>query len=493
MGSNFLYGQSSLELDSLELMKVLGDYQRNGGPLWELDFEKPVNSNEAIKDYQILLSILQKESPNLYRYRSQAGMDSLFAQHLTELSGTVNYLDFTRIIARTFNEMGCGHSGWSHSKEFRRYRDKAMTFFPLQIISINDRYYVQNAGSNSMLKPGDEIIKINGSSPSQLNAKFRKFMYRDGTGLLGNEDEISNYFQNAYSNFIDNPATFHLVVQYKDSDLLEVDLKGLTKEELKMANQVESSRSKSRLPLEFEYVDSMETGIYTILWFQKEYIQSKGQSFENYTDSVFQFLEESKGSNLIIDLRDNPGGWTAYGKYLLRYLVDDTGRFMEAVYFNRRKVNTFDPLVLYDPEMEDSMELKDEGNLLKWVNYPNQLIVPMNSNRFKGKVWVLINENSRSCSAVTASALKRLTDAEFLGQQAGGAQGEQGGFVKSFQLPYSGVLVHISTARYIMDGNIENALVGVQPDYLVTYKYEEKVSGIDKEMKLVFELIKEQN
>ena len=218
-------------------------------------------------------------------------------------------------------------------------------------------------------------------------------------------------------------------------------------------------------PLRYKFIDSLNTGIYAIHGFNKAHIAHYGQDFETFTDSVFSDLEHQKAEHLIIDLRGNVGGWTAYGKELFTYFISKPVRYIDNVEIKKTDKFTFKELITHLPGYLDTFQFDPlpNGNY-QWTNYPSLMANPCDT-RFNGTVYILTDEMTRSCSGIFSSMMREHTSAIFLGQETGSSRCGAGGMVMSVRLPYTGINVHFSTAKYTTAIHDNKNASGVIPDY----------------------------
>ena len=478
--------------EPLDFEAIYSEYSAHKKPLADIDFDKPLNPSWMKADFQILRRILEEANPNLYRYAGPSKMDSLFQKTLCQLKDSLSYRDFTKQIAQLFNTMACGHSGWLHSKEYRRYRKKSMRFFPLEILSIKDRYYiVKNNSRDTTISLGTEILAINNQDPAAINQQLRKYMYKDGTSLPEAETEISKYFPNAYSNFIAEPEVFRLKLKDSNGAYQQVEIPALAKSEIDSISQSRYAPAKQMgKPLVLELDSTKSIARYRIKWFRKEYIESRGQDFNAFTDSVFQLLESNAIEHLIIDLRGNVGGWTAYGKRLFSYFIDEPMPYINKVELSSLDSFSFQPLMLSDQGLSDTMQFhRNADNRYEWENYPNLMAYPATNNHFIGQVYILSDEESRSCSAVFAALMKSHTEALFIGEECGAAQCGSGGMVMAVMLPFTGITIFTSTAKYSSNVSDPENSRGLKVDYRIKPSLQDYLNNHDSQLEFTYKLI----
>lgn len=111
------------------------------------------------------------------------------------------------------------------------------------------------------------------------------------------------------------------------------------------------------------------------------------------------------------------------------------------------------------------------------------------SNRYKGKLYVLINGASGSMAAVVASFLKGNGRGIFIGEESGGTmEGNTSHQSARLVLPNSKIRIAIPLIK------TTNAVAfakgrGVEPDYYVTPKIDDILKGIDTELNFALSLI----
>jgi hypothetical protein len=421
-------------------------------------FDEKLNPKQLQADFAVFRASLEDVNPNLYRYRSKASMDSLFERQACQLADSIGYLEFLRLIARSLNAMACGHSTWNHNPHFYDFRDSNMVFFPFKLKCLDDKLFIdQNWSLDRSVASGTEVLSIN-NQPSELLLKtLRAHMYKDGYSVPFAEDGISTYFSNAYSNFVDNPQHFELALK-TETGKHKHRIIALKKTAIDSLKKLRYAPAKEMgIPLRLSIDGSSAS--YTIKWFRNEYIEAKGQNFNRFTDSVFTVLKAHNISDLTIDLRDNHGGWTANGKELFSYFIEEKQAYINKVEFLKIDSFAFAKLILSAPEITDSMNFKvNEAGRLEWTNYPSLLVHPAAADkRFTGDVTILINEGTLSAAAIFSSRMRLLSDSiTFHGQENAAAMGGQGGMIMRFQLPYTGIIIQTSTAKYSIEtGNLD--------------------------------------
>lgn len=414
-----------------------------GPGLLEIDFQSKIDPKYLQTDFALLKAALEEASPNLYRYHSETEVEDFFSRQITKMQDSLSYFEYLGLLAESFHFMGCGHSSWSHHPNFYAFRDTAILLFPAKVQIKDGQLFLQeNYQTEYRLKPGDRILSINGLADSILLRTLKKRMYQDGEAAAENYQDIARYFPNAYSNFISQDSLFEIEVKAGEH-VKTFTLKGLSKAEIAQYQNTDKSPF-----LELDIRESESIARYKIAWFRNEGIAARGQNFNRYTDSVFNLLAERSIDTLVIDLRQNVGGWTANGAKLLSYFLEEEKSYINQVYFKKISDYSFSSLIAQMPSIEDSMEIQaDTMGRLQWLNYPSLKVKP-SAKRFEGTLVILIDEWTRSAAGVFCSLARKYTQAIFIGPENASARGGQGGMLMSIRLPYTGIPVYFSTARY---------------------------------------------
>lgn len=476
------------------LENVYNQYVANGGPLIDFDFNRKYSPNAIQWDLLVLKSVLEEAKTDLGSL-DQVRIKNAFIRANANAADSLSYLEFAQEIARIFNSVGCGHSGLGHHPDYYPYRSENMVFFPLDIYIIGDRYFIKNNFSFDMRpRPFDEILSINGQTPAEISKTLKMHMSLDGLSAAEGTTLVQDYFTMMYSNFVDNPSLFNLKTRnYTTQAESKIDLKPLHLISLDANRNKRKKKIVNAKPLKFEVNKTKNSAVYRIESFRNDNMNKNNQDFNDFTDSIFAELNKQEIGNLIIDIRGNTGGWTANGTYLFSYFIDATQPYISSVETIKYKDYSFAPLITTEPGYLDSFQLeKTENGLYSWVNYPSLEVSPAPNNKFNGKCYILIDDLSRSCSAVFSALMKSHTNAVFIGRETGGGQNKTYGMVMGIRLPYTGLMVHFATAKYSLNVKDPSDHKGVIPDHQVLNTIEDFKNGEDPQMKFANELIKGQ-
>lgn len=220
--------------------------------------------------------------------------------------------------------------------------------------------------------------------------------------------------------------------------------------------------------------------LYTMKEYDKNICYLKISSFTGSSqeiDSLFKIINNKNYSFLIIDLRDNPGGGINSGLRTAQYLVNKTlngGIFLTRKWFdNNTKIPKPDEYKNYPTISEANHEL-----LLKNLHQYEGVTITANpvENSFKGKVYILTNENTGSTCEPIVFGLKQNKYATIVGQKTAGAMLTSEKFDAG-----DGFIITVPTADFYTSEGFRIDGIGVTPN--IEVKSNESLNYVIEQIK----------
>ena len=226
--------------------------------------------------------------------------------------------------------------------------------------------------------------------------------------------------------------------------------------------------------------------------------------FTKIIDSLFSGLANDKRvKNLILDLRTNEGGSTDARNALLKYILPrnfEAKQYQERQFYSFLQVpkklipylNTWDNS-FFDPK-PDSLFKKNELGFYEdqsdeGKTNTNFADFKMNSNSFKGNVYLMTSPVNCSAAFEFAWVFKQYKAGKIVGQKTGGTkQGLNGGRFFFLRLPYSRIEIDLP---FIYQAHTEQRDEGISPDYMTAPTQQGIHNGQDTQLNFVLKLIDE--
>jgi len=271
---------------------------------------------------------------------------------------------------------------------------------------------------NDAISPGDEILKVNGLSVSEIKENMMLHVTSDGYNQTHKLHKINQTFAEQYATFIEHPDEFKIEFRKPGND----EIKEVTVLPVHH-NLIETARAEIDKTPTISFPDD-KTMVWTIKSFLSEDIRKCGRNFKSYYKVVFRMLEKRKVENLIIDLRGNYGGIHTACVELFRYLTDESFKPME-----------------YVEKVARSGESRTK--LISKPNYALHKKNPSNPH-FSGKLMLLVDGGSYSATTEFVALIRRHNRGVVVGEESGGGfHGCTAGRTYSAKLPNTGIKVYV--------------------------------------------------
>jgi hypothetical protein len=428
----------------------------------------------AREDLQVLYARLQEEHVDLFARRSREDYDAHMARLRASIDGPVPRSEFHLVLQ---DAMAFGRIGHAKSEapvgDVMAHIQAGGSIIPLSITYRDDKMITDNWASpeGGALPPGSRITRLGGLSLEQFEARLRPMVSADTDRLFRSQIELLM------------PALLFLV--FGDVEVLQVeyvDPEGETGSHAVKAVGLQAMyamQDERALPRPGR--DASER-VFRDLGDQVFYLQpgpfyakedERGEDggdyeigpFEAFVDRAFATLAESGSRQLIIDLRNNPGGDASFSDLIIARLVDKPYRFASR-YEVRAGRNTKESWAGkdYEPDtfagrISAAIEAAEVGERVAVV-LPE--VQPITVNAFDGKVWVLIDKHSYSNTAVVAALMQDLEIATIVGEETADLATTYGA-VERFSLPNSGAAI-VYPKAYMVRPSGDVSVRGVVPD-----------------------------
>lgn len=429
------------------------------------------------EDFAYLRGYLERTHPMLYLHHTKAGAQ----QTLDSLSATLNeshaLLEFYRTVAFTMAWVGCEHSSAGYGPGFDRLLKKA-PLLPYQLyISGGNVQVAVNMTSNRSIRPGDELVSINGYPIDSIRRVLHAFVPADGYIETSKDQFLSSMaFSIWYYLFVEQATVYHL--QFKTSaGVVKQTVKAVSLDKLnRLAQKNPINRPVFQLaadlkewrrePLRVTMVPEQRAAVLSVQTFSVEQ-----QTFRRSLDSLFGLVKQGNVERLIIELQNNGGGDVELAADLLSYFIKAPTSLVAYSYLltdrmeDLRKSNI--PADVLDSVSKYIEPLNAEGRALVRLTELSGELKPLTprSDRFSGQVFLYVNGGTSSAASSFAAVMKGLGLATIVGEETAGTYAGGGTVIGlDLVLPHSGITIHSGLVyqRHRTEGGLAHR--GVMPD-----------------------------
>ncbi|MBQ0735502.1 S41 family peptidase [Aquimarina celericrescens] len=458
-----------------------------------------LTKEQIIEDYTILKNVLTKGYPRLYEYTSQSEWDSLFSNfENTKIPNIENSSDLYKSITELTDYVRDGHL-----IVMRPQLDSVPKLFPLILKIVDEKFYTDTEDFGIPI--GSEILSIDNIKGTELRQMFLKYAPSDGFNTSKKDRQIEREF--GILHFYEFGAKDAYQVTYKtpSNEVLTKNINSQSFESIggrfvnrnsyfsiyhKAANKLEFAKNTIGKKVPFVYfIDSLNTAVLKMNSFQVDV-----EKFQSELKNIFKNINRKKVENLIIDIRQNDGGYPLNSIAAFSYIAHQPFKQQKSssvitsslpeVNYSQNLVNGYTFETFFQKYYQNA--LRKENEWVSMIDENQQLMIP-NKKGFKGKTYVLIGGKTFSAGSSFALFCKN-QGITLIGEETGGGYYTQtGGYPIIYTLPNSKIKVLISfvkISRYTQDTTIKKGS-GILPDIEIPLTIKDLIDGKDSQLDYV--------
>lgn len=370
---------------------------------------KPISSltkAQAKEDFMICINALKEAYPGLYQVVTPAELEQFVAEIMTAIESKGKILTYTEvrnIIKRTVARIHDSHISMRPPVWEKR---KPLVFRPQIYMGwINDTLYCTNATMEYQHLIGQRILSVNGISADSA----RKLVASDISGYDAKAQGYVDYrlaVDGFYPLFLNREATPTFDMQVELAGGQKLDIKGLDSRKgapLYIANTqwfMNMNRHNGSYVLKKINPSTAYIGL-------SNFVQNQVE-----VEEIARFIKDnSMTSNLIIDVRNNGGGVEEVLEKLYSYIAGEPMFLQSYSKVNKRGgFECFKYAINYPVGAEIFPDFRAEAGRDGFYQYPEggeKKVEPDSVVNYKGRVYVLTNENSASAATLFPALLVR--------------------------------------------------------------------------------------
>lgn len=450
-----------------------------------------LTQEQILEDYTILKNVLTQGHPNLYEYTSKSEWDSLFKYfEEAKLKSIQDNHELYKSLIELTDYVRDGHLIVMHP-----HLDSIPKMFPVLLKIINDKLYTDTDDFGIPL--GSEIVSIDGINGIELRRKLMKYAPSDGFNTSKKDRQVEREF--SILHFYEFGAKPTYQIEYKTPSN-EIMTKSIESQPFESIGERFSKRNSyfgmktigKKEPFLY-LIDSLNTAVLTINTFNLNV-----EKLQPTLKDIFRKIKRKKTENLIIDIRQNEGGYPLNAINTFSYVTNDafkqrsssevnTSSLPEKRY-SQNLVNGYTYETFFEKYYQTGNKV-DESWVL--TTDENEAYMIPNKKRFKGKVYVMIGGNTFSAGSSFALFCKN-EGITLVGEETGGGYYTQtGGYPIIYNLPNSKIKILISFVkinRFVKNKTIKKGS-GILPDEEVHLTVRDLTKGKDSQLDYILKKI----
>ncbi len=464
--------------------------------------QKELSNEQILEDYTIFKEILTIGHPSLYEYTSQNVWDSIFSSfEQKEINKLKTPNDLFKSITSIAENVKDGHLNILHPK-----MDTLPTMFPVLVKFIGEKLYTDT--DDFGIPVGSEIMSINNVSSQAILKDILKYAPSDGFNRTKKYLQIEKEF--GILHYYEYGTKKKYLVKYKmrNGKIKTIEIAPKSFENIgnrypnrnshfasyhQSVNRIEyfKNRIAKKRPFVY-YLDSINTAVLTVNSFGLP-----PQEFKSKLIDLFKEIKKSKTENLIIDIRQNIGGYRINAISLYSFLTNEPfkQRISESAVTNvlphkKYVIHTMSDYTGFFQMYFASAKKNDRRWILE-KDHAQAEMIPY-KKIFNGNVYVLIGGNTFSASSAFALSAKNSKDITLIGEETGGGYYfHTGQFLALYELPNSKIMVRIPFVKidkYVLDNSIPKGS-GILPDIEITQTIKDLINGRDSQLDYIMKRI----
>jgi hypothetical protein len=458
------------------------------------DAEHELNDKKGLReDVKILKGIITDMHAGAYAYNTPQELNNVFDSIENSITEDLILRDFYKKIDFIIDRLRCIHTAAYFPADFYDSISNKALFFPIPLIALDNKLYVNS--NNSYIPLGAEVSYINDESAGYIIDKLKKYEHTDGYSDVVRSNAIDSYF--AYNFYLEYGGFKKFKIQYLSDSSEKFITEMFIADKLTNINTDDAYIPYNAISKEVKYdmeiLHESKTALFEIRSFHIVSDKEKA-AFNHFLENSFALIKQSGIKNVIIDCRENGGGYYDMTYSFLSYLVDKKLPEYDSA-FQRFKHLTYKNYIA----IEDTVNITEQDTAyLSYNKIANNLYklkqeeitewVP-NENLFRGNLYVIVNSRVASAGSTFAAILQDKTNAVILGEETGGSNNEHNAGLLRFELPTSKLKIDIPLRRYYQPIIKKQKDRGVIPNKIFNYTQRDLINGLDKPLSYILDSI----
>ncbi|MGC3977420.1 MAG: S41 family peptidase [Paludibacteraceae bacterium] len=362
--------------------------------------------------------------------------NKVLKEYIPKFINAKNELEYELVVLQIIGEINDTHASlWNGGNKINELRGNNYAPFKVEFIEnklVVTDYYNPKLQSDAKLKIGDIITHINGRTVKYLVDSLK--IYYPASNNAARLRDISDDILRSSQNSIN--------LQY-------------ISENQNKQNKI-NLYSKQKLNMYWSFKVNENMKCYRMLDGNIGYLTLANIQQKDIPE-IKKILKDTKG--IIIDIRNYPSTFVPFA--LGSFFMSEPTAFVKFTHGNPDNPGEF--------------------------TYTNNLLIPVDSSYYKGKLVVLVNEKSQSQAEYTAMAFRSVKNSKIIGSTTAGADGN----VSIILLPGGLSSLISGIGVYYPDGR-ETQRVGIIPDIVVKPTIKGIKEGRDEVLEKAIELLEKQ-
>lgn len=453
--------------------------------------QNEINKRQVFEDYTLFKEVLLQAHPSLYEYNTKSQWDSLFQDfEERDLPSVVNI----QVLYISLIEMA-DFARDGHLLVMRPQLQTLPRLFPLLLKIIDGNFYTDTEDFN--IPVGSQVLAIDKIQAEDLRTRMMKYAPSDGFNSSKKDRQIEREFGILHYYEFGEKDSYQVQFKSPEGELKTTIIESQSFESIgqRFANRFSyfnSSALKEKEP-HLYFIDSLNTAVLSLNAFgiQQDRFQSKAKQ-------LFKEIRKKKVEHLIIDIRQNEGGFPENANFIFSYIAKESfiQPISQEIRISELPNKAFSKEVLQGSNFDSffknhfSHSPMEDGRWAIHAPKEESLMTPIRKG-FKGKTHVLIGGKTFSAAATFALNCKNQGIALYGEETGGGAHFHTGGYPVVYELPNSKIkfmIFLVKVNKKVRDGSLKKGM-GVLPDFQIDLSVQDLMLKKDSQLHYILDQI----
>lgn len=469
-----------------------------------LSAQTELTKKQVHEDFTIFKNILRNSHPSLNEYTTKTQWDSIFESFENEINQIKNSSDLFKSINVIADNVNDGHIRVLHPT-----METLPSMFPLLLKIIDKKLYTDTEDFDIPI--GSEIIFVDGIKSDELINRLLKYAQTDGYNLTKKYRQIEFEFGILHFYEFGAKSSYNITYITPNNQTKTIEILSQSFQSIGMrfpnrnshfsiyhnkTDKLEHLKNTlgQKMPYVF-FIDPINTAILTVNSFGVN-----PQEFKSKLIDLFKEIKKKKAEALIIDIRQNIGGFRINAINLFTFITDQpfkqrvsenviTSTLLEQKYIKNTMSDYNEFFKTYFKE-----SVKKEDRWILTTDRAEEMMKPY-KNLYKGKVYVLIGGKTFSAGSAFALNVKNDSKMTLVGEETGGGYHfHTGQFPVLYELPNSKIMFNLTLVKinhYVKDSSVKKGS-GILPDTEINLTQQDLINGTDSQLDYIIKRLKKE-
>ncbi|MBS7332972.1 MAG: hypothetical protein KIG88_05170 [Weeksellaceae bacterium] len=511
---------------------------------------REISVDELHKDIEFAKKKILTKHVDVDWYYSKNEISNKIDSFRKSVNSPMKPNDFSREFSRVVASLGHGHTHITslgrrfEKEEKKKYKNSKGPIGLLQFKSLDNRLILEKSFSkDTTIAINSEVLAVNTINYQDFYNQYKDFRKGDGYITTFQKHYYGRYFSNYLSRELAPQDSLVLTLKKNDSIFTQIVKREYTKKDKNVKYAVKKDSVETEKKVEPNKKLTKEEKLIAIQKAKHKREVNKSFAFQKLTKSylrelefpvkndstiavlkiksftagyhkkaykfIFDSIQKHNVQHLILDIRNNGGGYPTDINHLYSFLT--TRDEPQMVITNDVKVNSktakaalnfrnpniishtlFLPFFIGNSINDFFRTHKKDDAYYYRVNSKKQML--NENNKYRGNLYVLTNGMSYSASSIIAASLQNEGKAIFVGEETGGDyNGTVAGVTDFYKLPNSKIKLGIGMMTFTPNTSRELKGRGVIPNVPIDITFDDLLQQKDPQLEWILNNIEAGN